>query len=166
MEVGDRSTIAVEMNGVPRSQDGFIILYVNGQGFGNVSFSYDVGVALMLLDEVMRDADYYAPELLALGVAEFVDLVNCMYEDSSDPRFTKFEPYFEKLDMHLIVRYGYYAFDRCLLGMVAGDAEERIFLVDEDDGRMESRILPVGTVHKLVKQARAEWDAGVAPEVA
>lgn len=151
--------MAFELDRDASSNEGYMLLCVNGQSFGKTQFSYDVVVALKLLDEVIEDADYYAPELLALGVDEFVQLVNCMYDDCVDPQFTTFAHYFGKLDADLIVRHGYYAFDRCLIGIVADEIDERIFVMDIDDGRKESRILPVGTFHGLVKQARAEWES-------
>lgn len=143
---------------MPSSRNGFIMLYVNGQSFGQTEFRYDVAASLRLFEALMTGADYYAPDLLTLDAEEFRELVDGLHDDHPDPRFEKLWHHFEKIDERLIVRLDY-AFDQCLIGIAASDVEERIFAIDPDGNRSEARTLPLGTIRSLVSQARTEWDS-------
>lgn len=158
MELGDRSTFAIEIKTSEDFKEGRLLLHVNGCSFGQMDFDYNIALALRLFDEVLDESNFHAPELMELDVEGFQGLVDYMYEDCDDVRFKKYENYFEQLDACLIVRLGYYAFDQCLIGLVSNGVEEKIYAIDYDNGNKESRSLADGTVRVLVKQMRAAWE--------
>lgn len=161
MEVGDKSRFAIEcLKADSSEQEGHLLLYVNGERFGQAAFEYDVGIALRKFEELLIEGDFYAPELLDLNADDFGHLVESMYEDIEDERHPATFKYYEKLDTSLIVRLGYYAFDRCLIGIASNGVEEKIYVIDHDSGRKESQVLPLGSIREVVGRAREYWSKG------
>ncbi|MBF7073947.1 hypothetical protein ISG33_11105 [Glaciecola sp. MH2013] len=133
--VGDKASFALEcILSAENTNMGRIFLYIKGVRFGQNDFDEELDAFFFRILKEIKMMDNEFPDLFPLLPKEFVELVDCIYEDFTPPfcdTFKKFADQSREIDWNAILRSGL-AFDNMLFGFISKGNLEKIVINEND----------------------------------
>jgi hypothetical protein len=174
--VGDKSSFALEcVVSLNSPMMGRVFMYVNNKKFGQDHFDEELDAFFFRVIKNIKSINNEFPELFSLTAREFMQLIDCIYEDFCTPlcnKFKEFEAKASLIDWNGILRVEY-AFDDILIGHISTGRKEKI-IINQDDvllevemacGNLESQflnlassVLPIFDWHKITCDTRVLHD--------